>query len=197
MGKNIKSYATTQVHSPGKGREALWQKVQIFRLNMVRLNHTYYSLLNFTSKIFQNWVFRAKFKQIKQNPLNLPIYSANYAKFAPIINLFILCFRGLPQQRTLRNSHLLLCFRHLPRQRTLRNSSELCRFRAVRPHSLRTTRNSPNLLTLYIMFQRPAPAENPQQFQRITQILCSLPSQSVNHAKFAPFANIIHYVSDA
>ena len=53
MGKNIKSYATTQVHSPGKGREALWQKVQIFHLNMVRLNHTYYSLLNFTSKIFQ------------------------------------------------------------------------------------------------------------------------------------------------
>ena len=27
MGKNIKSYATTQVHSPGKGREALRQKV--------------------------------------------------------------------------------------------------------------------------------------------------------------------------
>ena len=32
MGKNIKSYATTQVHSPGKGREALRQKVQTFRL---------------------------------------------------------------------------------------------------------------------------------------------------------------------
>ena len=32
MGKNIKSYATTQVHSPGEGREALWQKVQIFQL---------------------------------------------------------------------------------------------------------------------------------------------------------------------
>ena len=30
MGKNIKSYATTQVHSPGEGREALRQKVQIF-----------------------------------------------------------------------------------------------------------------------------------------------------------------------
>ena len=27
MGKNIKSYATTQVHFPGKGREALRQKV--------------------------------------------------------------------------------------------------------------------------------------------------------------------------
>ena len=91
---------------------------------MVRLNRTYYSLLNFTSKIFQNWVFRAKFKQIKQNPLNSPIYSANYAKFAPIINLFILCFRGLP------------------RQRTLRNSSKLCKFHAIRPQSLRITRNS-------------------------------------------------------
>ena len=32
MGKNIKSYATTQVHSPGKGREDLQQKVQISRL---------------------------------------------------------------------------------------------------------------------------------------------------------------------
>ena len=40
------------------------------------------------------------------------------------------------------------------------------------------------------MFQRPAPAENSQEFQRITQI-------PRNHAKFAPFANIIHYVSDA
>ena len=91
---------------------------------MVRLNRTYYSLLNFTSKIFQNWVFWAKFKQIKQNPLNLPIYSVNYAKFAPIINLFILCFRGLPWQRT------------------LSNSSELRKFRAIRPQSLQITRNS-------------------------------------------------------
>ena len=32
MGKKIKSYATTQVHFPRRGREALWQKVQIFRL---------------------------------------------------------------------------------------------------------------------------------------------------------------------
>ena len=34
MGKNIKSYATTQVHSPGEGREALRQIIQIFRLQM-------------------------------------------------------------------------------------------------------------------------------------------------------------------
>ena len=137
---------------------------------MVRLNHTYYSLLNFTSKIFQNWVFQTKFKQIQQNPLNSPIYSANYAKFAPIINLFILCFRHLPRQRTFRNSSGLcrfravrphsprttrnlpivnlsiLCFRHLPQQRTLRNSSELRKFRTIRPHSPRITQNSHHLL---------------------------------------------------
>ena len=34
MGKNIKSDATTQVHSPGEGREALWQMIQIFQLQM-------------------------------------------------------------------------------------------------------------------------------------------------------------------
>ena len=34
MGKNIKSYATTQIHFPGEGMEALWQIVQIFRLQM-------------------------------------------------------------------------------------------------------------------------------------------------------------------
>ena len=178
MGKNIKSYATTQVHSPGKGREALRQKVQIFHLNMVRLNHTYYSLLNFTSKLFKIGSFGQKFKQIKQNPLNSPIYSANYAKFAPIINLFILCFRGLP------------------RQRTLRNSSELCKFHAIHPQSLRITRNLHLLLT-YLMFQTPAPAENSQEFQRIMQILHGSPTYSANHTKFTKFANIIYYVSEA
>ena len=47
------------------------------------------------------------------------------------------------------------------------------------------------------MFQRPAPAENPQEFQRITQIPRNSPTQSVNDAKFTKFANVIHYVSDA
>ena len=147
---------------------------------MIRFHHTYYSLLNFTSTIFQKLDFRPKFKQIKQNPLNSPINSANCAKFAPIINLFVLCFRHLPRQRTLwnsselrkfcairphspritRNLHILLtyctlCFRHLPRQRTPRNSSKLCKFRAIRPHSPRITRNSHHLLTLYITFQIP------------------------------------------
>ena len=34
MGKNIKSYATSQIHSPGQGREALQQITQTFRLQM-------------------------------------------------------------------------------------------------------------------------------------------------------------------
>ena len=47
------------------------------------------------------------------------------------------------------------------------------------------------------MFQAPAPAENPAEFQQITQIPRNSPTKSANYAKFAPFANIIHYVSDA
>ena len=49
----------------------------------------------------------------------------------------------------------------------------------------------------YIIFQIPASTENAQEFQRITQIPCSSPTQSANYAKFAPFANITPYVSDA
>ena len=47
------------------------------------------------------------------------------------------------------------------------------------------------------MFQAPVPAENSQEFQRITQIPRNSPTQSANHVKFAPFANIIDYFSDA
>ena len=38
------------------------------------------------------------------------------------------------------------------------------------------------------MFQAPAPAENPAEFQQITQIPRNSPTQSANHTKFAPFA---------
>ena len=47
------------------------------------------------------------------------------------------------------------------------------------------------------MFQAPSLAENPAEFQRIMQIPRDLPTQPTNHAKFAPFANITPYVSDA
>ena len=57
MGKNIKSYATTQVHFPRKGREALQQKAQIFwqKKNIVRLNRTH-SFLKLQAK-FSNLRF--------------------------------------------------------------------------------------------------------------------------------------------
>ena len=41
------------------------------------------------------------------------------------------------------------------------------------------------------MFQAPAPAENTAEFQRITQIPRSLPTQSANYAKFAHFVKHI------
>ena len=47
------------------------------------------------------------------------------------------------------------------------------------------------------MFQAPSQAEDPAKFQQITQIPHNSPTQSTNHAKFAPFANITPYVSDA
>ena len=47
------------------------------------------------------------------------------------------------------------------------------------------------------MFQAPAPAENPAEFQRITQILRNLPTQSANYAKFAHFVNLFYIMFQA
>ena len=47
------------------------------------------------------------------------------------------------------------------------------------------------------MLQRPAPAENPQEFQRITQIPRNSPTQSANHVKFAPFVNLLDIMFQA
>ena len=58
------------------------------------------------------------------------------------------------------------------------NSSELRKFRTICPHSPRIRQNSHILLTFSIMFQVPAPAENPGKFQQITQ----------NSARFAHIA---------
>ena len=125
MGKNIKSYATTQVHSPGKGRVALREKV----LNLsfkIRYDLTVH-IIRFKKKIFTGKIF--KIVPSSQIPANY----TNSAQFAP------------HSPRIMQNSHILLtysilCFRHLPRQRTLENSSELRRFRMIRPHSPRITR---------------------------------------------------------
>ena len=133
MGKNIKSYATIPCPlSPGKGGKPYGKSPKILRLNMVRLNHTPYSHLK-----------------------NLRLNRQNYTKFFNFSKLSQVQVRELRKIRTILLTYSILCFRHLPRQRTLQNSSELRRFRAVRPHSPRITRNSHHLLTLYITFQMP------------------------------------------
>ena len=62
--------------------------------NVIQLNRTHSFLnlqQNFSNKIFHShfvlWQISSKFSKIRSNS---PTYSANYAKFAPIINPFIL-----------------------------------------------------------------------------------------------------------
>ena len=77
MGKNIKSYATTQQSiSSGKGREASQQKVQIFWLNYSTTQpYTFVSsLLNLQAKFFKfTFCLLAKF----------PANYTNFVQFAP------------------------------------------------------------------------------------------------------------------
>ena len=47
------------------------------------------------------------------------------------------------------------------------------------------------------MFQAPAPTENAQEFQRITQSLRNSPTQSLNSAKFAHFVNLFYIMFQA
>ena len=47
------------------------------------------------------------------------------------------------------------------------------------------------------MFQAPAPAENPVEFQRITQIPHNSPTQSANYVKFAHFVNLFYIMFQA
>ena len=47
------------------------------------------------------------------------------------------------------------------------------------------------------MFQRSASAENPQEFQRITQNPHNSPTQSADYAKFTPFVNLLDIMFQA
>ena len=89
----------TQVHSPGKGREASRQKVLnlSFKIqygltvHIIRFNNF------FTGKIFTAKLsHQVKFQRITQIPRNSPTPSANDAKFAPFIHI---CFRCLTSGR--------------------------------------------------------------------------------------------------
>ena len=60
-----------------------------------------------------------------------------------------------------------------------------------------TVREFRKIRTFYIMFQAPAPAENPAKFQQITQIPRNSPTQSANSAKFAHFVNLFYIIFQA
>ena len=47
------------------------------------------------------------------------------------------------------------------------------------------------------MFQAPSPAENPAEFQRITQIPRNSPTQPANYTKFAHFVNLFYIMFQA
>ena len=107
---------------------------------MVRLNRTYYSLLNFKGKSpnlsFKTWY------GLTVHIIRFYISQANFFKIGSFgRNSSELCkFRAIRPHspRIPRNLHYsltyyTLCFRHLPQQRTLRNSSELRKFRANSP----------------------------------------------------------------
>ena len=121
---------------PGKGGKSYGKRSKSLIYNMVRLNCTYYLLFKLQAK-FSKLSSPVKFQRITQIPRSSPPQSVNSAKFA----------------------HFTLCFRHLPQQRTLQNSSELRKFRAVRPHSPRTTRNSHILLTYSTLCFRHLPQQ--------------------------------------
>ena len=119
-----------QVHSPGKGREALRQKV----LNLsfkIRYGLTVHIIRFYRQKV-PNLSFKIRYG------LTVHIIRFLQAKFS--------IFQNCPIKS---------------------NSSK---FRAIHPHSPRIRQNSHILLTFSIMFQVPAPAENPGKFQQITQI---------------------------
>ena len=138
MGKNIKSYATTPSPFPRKREGSLTAKGPNLSFKI------WYGLIVHIIR------FKKNYKQNFQNCLPQS-NSSRSCKFHAV---------RPHSPRTTRNSHILLtystlCFRHLPQQRTLRNSSELRKFHAVRPHSPQITRNSHHLLTLHLTFQMP------------------------------------------
>ena len=97
MGKNIKSYATTQVHFPREREGSLTAKGP--NLSFTIWYNLTVHIIRFSNYMqnFQNCLPQAKFQLITQIPRSSPPQSTNSAKFAH----FTLCFRHLPRQRTL------------------------------------------------------------------------------------------------
>ena len=105
MGKNIKSYATTQQSiSPGKGGIPYGKKSKSFGKIWYGLtvHIRFFVFFKFTiyKQNFSNlrFVFWQNFQRIIQIPHNLPQNPANKAKFAPLFIHYTLCFQ-MPDHR--------------------------------------------------------------------------------------------------
>ena len=121
MGKNIKSYAITQVHSPGKGREALRQKVQIFRArNVIRFNRTHSFLnlqQNFSNKIFHScfvlWQISSKLSKICSIRLHTPRIMRNSHQL--LTHLYYIMFQApAPAENSQEFQRIMQILRNLP-----------------------------------------------------------------------------------
>ena len=131
---------------PGKGGKPYGKKSKPFVQNMVRLNRTYYSHLNFKKGKSPNLSFKTWYG-LTIHIIRFYISQANFFKIGSFgqnsSELRKFCAICPHSPRIPRNLHYsltyTLCFRHLPRQRTLRNSSELRKFHEIRPQSPRIT----------------------------------------------------------
>ena len=135
---------------------------------MVRLNRTYYSLLKSTSKTVWYGLTVHLFsplKNYKQNFQNYPYHNrTSFFAFKKLQAKFSKLSFPVKFQR------ITQIPRNSPTQSA--NYAKFAHF----------------VNLFYIMFQAPAPAENPAEFQRITQIPHDSPTQPANHANSAHFA---------
>ena len=120
---------------------------------MVQLNRTYYSLLNYTRKIFfKIWSVGQNSNKFSKIRSNIPRITQNSHRLL----IYLYYVSGTGRERS-----------GIPANYV--NSAQFA-------HKVRELRKIRTFLLTYLMFQTPAPAENSQEFRRIMQIPRSLPT---------------------
>ena len=94
MGKNIKSYATTQIHFPREREGSLMAKGPNLSFTIWYGLTVHIICFSNYKQNFQKLSSPVKFQQITQIPRSSPTQSANYAKFAHFVNLFYIMFQA-------------------------------------------------------------------------------------------------------
>ena len=137
---------------------------------MVRLNHTYYSLLKLQAKS-SKLSPPVKFQRITQIPRNSPAQSVNYAKFAHFINLFYIIFQApAPTENAQEFQRNMQIPRSLPTQSA--NYAKFTPFANITP---------------YVSDAWPV-AKNSLKFQRIKRNSLNSPNYTTNYANSTHFA---------